>query len=266
MFTITGELPQPYGSFHFCWYIGVLLVGFILAFFLRKRSDKVLRIVIGTFWFVMFSLEIIKLVGLNSAMENGNIISTFDASSLSFQFCSLPIYFLPVVAFARKGKVRDVFAFFLGTYGLVAGLVAYSLPSTIFSENVFSNYHTFIHHGIQIITGLILLIRYIDKVNSKTVLNTFVLFFLTVIGSRFLNELMHSYYPNNESIDYFFLSPYTQREFPVIGNIKQIVPFPVFMMGYIVSFTFLTSFFYTIPTIIIVGINLMRMKKESKEL
>lgn len=261
MFTIMGELPQPYGSFHLCWFIGVFVVGFALSFLLRKRSDKTLRIVIGVLWFIMFSLEIIKLIGNNSHMENGQVIGNFDPSTLSFQFCSLPIYFLPVVAFARKGKTRDIFAFFLGTYGFIAGLVTYVFPSTIFSDAVFFNYHTFIHHGIQIITGLILLIRYFDKMSVKDLFRTFVLFFITVIGARLLNELMHGYYPNNLNVDYFYLSPYTEREFPVVGNIKQIAPYPAFVLGYIVSFTFLSGACYGVTKGIQCIINAIKSRK-----
>lgn len=261
MFTIMGELPQPYGSFHLCWFIGVFIVGFALSFFLRKRSDKTLRIVIGVFWFIMFSLEIIKLIGNNSSIENGRVIWNFDPANLSFQFCSLPIYFLPIVAFARKGKTRDIFAFFLGTYGFIAGLVTYIFPSTIFSEAVFFNYHTFIHHGIQIITGLILLIRYFDKMFVEDLLRTFVLFFITVIGARFLNELMHGYFPNNTGVDYFYLSPYTEREFPFFGNLKQIVQYPTFVLGYIVSFSFLSGACYGIAKGIQYTLNLIKSRK-----
>lgn len=243
------ELPTPYGSFHLAFFIPLILLCFICAFLFRKCKEKYFRIFIAALWIIMVVMECIKLVVDNTAIENEKVIFTFYPSALSFQFCSLPLYFLPVVAFAKNGKIRDVFILFLGTYGLMAGLVVYLFPSTIFSETLYINYQTMIHHGIQLLTGFVMLIRNFDRFNLKVFFKNFVLFFFTVMGARLLNELFHSYYPQDISVDFFYISPYTVREFPVFGNVKQLVPNSVFVFGYIFGFTFLAFAIYAIPAL-----------------
>lgn len=244
------EIPVEYGSFHLAWLISFLVLSVICSIIFRKAKDKYLRIFLGILWVIMVVFECLKLTINFTIITDGQTSFEFSPSSLSFQFCSLPLYFLPVVIFKKDGKIRDIFAIFLGTYGLIAGLCVYFFPSTVFSELLFINYQTMIHHGIQLLTGFVLLVRYFDKVNLKIIGKTFLLFFLTVMGARLINELFHSYFPTDETVDFFYISPYTEREFPLIKNFKQLVPNCVFTMGYIAGFTFLASIFYGVPAFI----------------
>ena len=258
----TCEIPLPYGTFHLIFlsiFFGASIIGAIIF---RKGKEKSLRIFIGVLWVVMVVMEIFKLIRNNFYIQDNTVVFGFAPNCLSYQFCSLPLYFLPVVVFAKEGKLRDTFSLFLGTYGLIAGLSVFIFPETVFDEFLFSNYQTMIHHGIQVLTGFVLLVRYYDKYNLRMFFRTFVLFYLTVLLAQFLNELLPAYFPECTSIDFFYISPKTIREFPIIGNLKQQILNCSFVLGYIGVFSFVSFLTYIIPSLISFNKKCFSIKKE----
>lgn len=245
------EMPKPYEAFHIIFIAIFLSLSIFFSITFRKNRDKLFKVFLFTCWLVLAVLEIFKLVINFTTIENEKVIVDFIPANLGFQFCSLPIYCLPVVIFAKEGKIKDIFVLFLATYCLAAGLIAFVLPQTLFCGNIFLDYRTLIHHGIQLMSGIVLLVRYFDNFNLRNLFKTTILFVIFVMLARFLNEAFHnSNFSGAADVNFFFISPHHEDVFPLFGNIKQMIPNNIFTLGYIVGFTLIAFIVFAIPVLI----------------
>lgn len=247
----TWKVPQAYGSFHIIYTVIFVALSIFFSILFRKNKDKLFKIFLLACWLTLVVFEILKLVMNFTTIEEGKVIVEFDAACLGYQFCSLPLYCLPVVVFAKEGKIKDAFVFFLATYCLAAGIIVFVWPHTLFCGTIFSDHRTLIHHGIQLMTGFVLLVRYFDKFNLKDLFRSALLFIGFVMIARFLNEaLTNSSLKGAANVDYFFISPYHADEFPIFGNIKQMIPNNLFTLGYILGFTLIAFIIFSVPVLI----------------
>ena len=247
----TWEMPKPYESFHIIFMVIFLGLSIFFSILFRKNKDKSFKVFLFISWFIIAVLEILKLVLNFTTIEEGKVIVEFEASCLGFQFCSLPLYCLPVVVFAKEGKIKDAFVLFLATYCLAAGIIVFIWPNTLFSGNIFLDFRTLIHHGIQLMTGIVLLVRYFDKFNLKNLLQSSLLFTCFVMLARYLNELFfNTNFKGSADVDFFFISPHHEDIFPVFGNIKQLIPNNLFTLGYILGFSLIALIIFIVPVVI----------------
>ena len=108
---LCGKMEEPHmlGWFH------LMMVGIVIALTIvyivlwRKADEKTYRKVIFWTWVFLVYLELLKQLTINFVYNEADpSLSTFDYywDHFPFQFCAVPLYTYPLVAFLpNKGKV-----------------------------------------------------------------------------------------------------------------------------------------------------------------
>ena len=160
--SIEIETPQAYGWFHLSfWGLTVLAT----AILLEKRkafTGKRLTALLMSVWGVLVLFEICK-VTLYSLQIGEETTWRYAWHTFPFQFCDLPFYLLPAIAFIKKDAVRDVLEMFFACYVFFAGLVVYFYPLNVFCASLILDVGTMVHHGAQIALGMLFAARLIGK-------------------------------------------------------------------------------------------------------
>lgn len=234
-----SEIPQKYGSYHMLC-IGITL-GFALLLILlfRNCSDGFARGLIFAFWLVIFVLEIGKQLGFGFKIVDGEFQNYYSWGVFPFQFCSTPLYIMPIAALARDGKLRDSALVFLICFAAVGGITVYVFPDSVFCGSAFLNVQTMIHHGTQIFIALFLGVRYRSKLNLENYLLAGTMFISLAAIALGLNIAQHELFPIlniSGSFNLFFISPY-ERYLPsaLAGFGLESAPYYVILTGYIAA-------------------------------
>ncbi len=146
-------------------FIVMLVLGFVLRMFLRKKSEKIRMIPFQICAVIIFVLEIIKQV---KSYQNG-----YDLYHIPLHFCSLFIFMLPLMAFyhgKHKYVVRAI------TTDICAALFIFMAvyPDLIYGawniENFFNDFfdfHTVAFHTVATFTFVLIVALDLHKPNYK---------------------------------------------------------------------------------------------------
>ena len=240
--------PTPYGWFHLMWIAIVIAVTVFLSVKFKNCDDKTFRKITLIVWIVIFILEIYKQFSFS--FENNNGVGEWDYSwySFPFQFCSTPLYLLPIVAFMKDGKVRDSVIAFLMTYAFFGGIAAFILPSDLFIEEAMINIQTMVHHGSQIVIGIFYYVVYRKKINLTFILKGFFTFAVMIFIALTLNIVFyHAFIKEiDETFNMFYISPYFENTMPVLGFFYERVNNILFIVLYFICFSFISIAIYYI--------------------
>lgn len=256
------ETPKPFGLFHLISLAIIVAVTIVLVVKAKKISDKQFRTIIAVFWGLIVTTEILKQICMNYTGDPNNL---FDYSwyMFPFQFCSMPLYLLPFVAFGKDSKMRDGIMLFLASFSLFAGfVVAFVYPGDVFCYYGFINAQTLIHHGTQFITGVFIAVYYKEKLNIKNLLRGNVVFLVVSALAIVLDVVMYHVIPSGETFNMFFISPYFESTLAVVGQFYNKVPYPVFLLIYIGGFAVVSVVTYLLVS---TPIKLLNRKKVSQE-
>ena len=234
------EVPKSYGAYHISSVVITLILAVLMVAFLKNTKDKTVRAITAVIWIVVVFFEITKqlLYGIHMN-ESGTFYWDYNWYFFPFQFCSSPLYILPIVAFARNGKLRDAAIAFLATFSVFAGICVYVFPNDVFTNFTFINIQTMIHHGVQIFFGAYLAFRYRDKLNLRGLVGATGIFTALAAIALILNIGTHHIFPLvgiNESINMFFISPYHSCSLPVLSMVDEALPYLPFLCVYIFGF------------------------------
>jgi len=128
--SIIIETPLAYGWFHILSLVIILGTAITISIVFRNCSDKVFRRISLVFWIIIVILEIGKqlLFAFNYNVDTGEVTFRYQWYAFPYQFCSSPLYILPLVIFLKDGKVRDCAISFISLFSLFAGLSAMFYP------------------------------------------------------------------------------------------------------------------------------------------
>jgi uncharacterized membrane protein YwaF len=223
--------PKPYGWFHLLFFgIMIALAIFIVAKY-KNGEDKQTRKILLIFAIVMLILEVYKQ--LNFTYSNG---WDYQWYAFPFQFCSVPMYIFLMTALIKTGKVQDALFAFLATYALFAGLAVMLYPNTVFIGTIGINIQTMVHHGLIFVAGVYLIASGRVKLKHKTMLKAASVFFIVVTIAFIMNEVSHIL-NIGETFNMFFISRYEDNHLPILSQVFQTAPYPVFLAAYILGFT-----------------------------
>ena len=230
--------PRSYGWFHLTFLFVVLFstVG-VCIWFYHHPSNKTLRRFLFVCWVVVALLEIGKqlIFSFSLAPETQEVIWDYQWYAFPFQLCSSPLYLLPFAAFLREGKVRQGVCTFLATFSLFGGIVVFSYPNDVFISNLFINVQTMVHHGIQVIVGVLLLCYYRKELNPKWFLYSLAVYAVIIATAMLLNWVIPHF--TDETFNMFYISPYFPCTLPILSTIYSLVPYPVFLLLYLLGFS-----------------------------
>lgn len=245
--TITGwiwpwERPTNYGWYHIMWLVIMLgLCVFFCLKFATKHDEKIDNRVIFGFGVFLVLIETYKQIFVT--IDNG----TFIWSNFPFQFCSVPMYAAFIGPLVKNKKVQNAFYSFIAIFGFLAGTAVMLYPDTCFhTDYVTILIHTMMWHASMVIMGVYLIVakRYCSSLKNfvKEIASGGIVFTSIVVFSLLVNIIAyHAYFgtPNNttgQSINFMYISPYYGCPFPVLGALKEQVPFIVFFLVYLLAF------------------------------
>lgn len=249
-----GNTPNSFGLYHLICVVFVVVITFLFCKFFRKKGDRTVRKLLLICWIIMFIFELYKQAAFAFEYNNGDPYMDIKWYIFPFQLCSTPLYVLPLIVFLKDSKVRDALIAFNSTFALFGGLVVFVYPNDVFTSIIGINIQTMVHHGIQILTGIFLLVRYKDKLNLNYLLKGSVVFAITFVIAMILNEVVYATVISKGtdiSFNMFYISRHFECHLPILNVIYTNVPYIVFLLVYFLGFVFIAFLILQITNLII---------------
>ena len=248
------EVPGNYGWFHIMMLSIIIFLTVVLCIAGRNWSDKAFRRFILLCWIINMIGE--AYVVLAFSFQNVDGVANWDYAwyMFPFQFCSSPAYVLPFVAFLKDGKVRDAFIAFVGTFSFFGGLAVMLYPNDVFMYIAGINIQTMLHHGMQLMLGIFVMIHQRRKLTHSFFFRGIFVFSGLVIIAMVLNLGVYEIFQNlgmDDNFNMFFISPYFDCTLPVLSLFWGVVPYPAFLAIYIFGFSIIAALMYYIQRAII---------------
>lgn len=238
VYTLQAEMPRPtwFGWFHLLW-IGIMLVECLLIFIFRKKlSPKKINAILLTTGILLILFEAYKQIVFSFNYNDGNPYWEYEWYAFPFQFCSTPMYLMLLAGILRKGKVHNALLSYLSTFALIAGMIVMVYPGNVFIGKIGINIQTMFWHSSMVVVGFMLLVTKSVKFNFKTFLKAFAVFCVMVVLALGMDIVWH-YFGDDQKFNMFYISPYLKCELVVLDVIYASVPYPVFLLLYIVAFS-----------------------------
>ena len=252
---LDSSMPTPtlFGWVHILSLIATAVITVLVC---RKAAHHdAVRVRKSIFWVavVVAVLEVYKQINYTFSYEGG-ITADYQWYAFPFQFCSTPMYVGLLAGIIRKGKVHDALCAYLATYAVFAGVSVMAYPVNIYIDTIGINIQTTICHCSMIVIGAYLFASGHVKLEHKTVLRAMPVFAVTVGMAAIMNELavIFGIVPG-EDFNMFFISRHYPCSLPILslfwtGSAEtSLVPYPVFLMIYILGFMLIATILWAIP-------------------
>lgn len=233
------ETPAPYGVFHLCAFGLVIMGSVLLCVFCRDVKDGPFRRICLAFWAVLVLFETYKQINFSFNYNGGAPYWDYQWYAFPFQFCSAPIYVLPLIFLTKEGsRVRTAAVAFMATYVLFAGAAVMFYPVSVFVSTIGINIQTMVWHGSQVMLGTFFLARYRRELNARFFRRGAGLF-LIMTGTALALDLI---VPNftDETFNMYFISPKFPSTLPILSMLygeEPVIPWVLFFAIYLVGFT-----------------------------
>jgi len=229
------EVPVAGSAWHL-FFVGLTIFETILfAILFRNSKEKTFRKVILIMWIIMCVMEVYKEV-IYTFEDYHN--PSYKWALFPFQFCSTPFYVFPILIFCKEGKFRDMFLGFTATFVLFAGIGLLSVP-TSFCQYVGINIQTMVHHGIQVVVGILVAVHenkkftFIYFLKSLLVLLAFIT--LAILMNEFIFTLVKEMAWGSE-FNMFYISRHVVNQLPVLDKFWA-KSYMLFILTYIIGFS-----------------------------
>ena len=244
-----ASAPKSFGIFHLTLLITTILFAVILPIKFKNSSEKDFRKILLILWCVMLIGEIYHQTAFSFNVENGEAVWRYQWHKFPFQFCATPLYILPLAIFSKKKRIRDSALSFLSCFSLFAGLAVSVYPNDVFTTLVGANIQSLVHHGLQIVIGVMIAVHNRQRLNSKFFLKGVYLFLIITSIAMVMNEIAYGVIQKaqiNEAFNMFYISPYYDCSLPVLGDLYHILPYPAFIALYVLGFVCIAALVFYI--------------------
>ena len=225
-------VPAQFGAVHLAILGGVLLLSLGLVFLLRKQPEERLLRLIGILGALMILAEIGKQWFVRRYVYPNGATWFFP-----WQLCSIAMYASFLAPFLR-GKARDALLAFLGSFSLLAAVIALLVPGDMLRPQIALFSHSFAYHAVMVaesIAAICILVRRETKPPFRSAL---VIFLVTAAVSEVINVVCHSFFGDRKPVaNMFNITPYhpsTQPVFHEIAVTLGILPEILIYLGVIV--------------------------------
>lgn len=245
------EAPPLFGTWHIVFLVlSIAFAAFLVAMF-KDCSDRTLRKLLLVCWLVILFFEIYKQVVFSFRSNDGITGSwSYTWHAFPFQFCSTPLYLLPIVIFAKEGRFRNAIVAYMVTFSLFAGLIVMIYPGDVFTSIIGINIQTMVHHGMQLAIGVFLVAHNRHHLNKRFFAWSMIVFSVFAATALLLNTIMNYAKPGVE-FNMFFISPFQPCTLPVLSAIYPLVPYPVYLIMYVLGFALVSALVYTIEKCVV---------------
>ena len=195
--TSKGNVPKAYGLYHLICIALAVIICVLLCKFYKNTTDKNVRKILFICWIIMLIFEVYKQIAFTFQRNENDPYWDYQWYMFPYQLCSTPLYTLPLIVLLKDSRVRDAFIAFTSTFALFGGFVVFIYPNDVFSTSIGINIQTMVHHGIQIISGVFLLVYNRKKLNMSFLTKGTYVFVFAFILAIVLNESVYFIFKNN---------------------------------------------------------------------
>ena len=243
------QKPPLFGAYHIASIvITIALAAFLVAKF-KDCSDVTLRRILLAMWLIMLFFEVYKQFHFSFRTEYyadwGFTYWEYNFWTFPFQFCSTPLYLLPILVFAKEGKFRNAISAYMVTFSLLAGLIVMIYPGDVFTSTITINVQTMIHHGFQLALGIFLAAHNRHKLSKRFFAWAVAVFVALSVVALILNVVMH-YAKPDVGFNMFYINPFQNCTLPILSAIYPLVPYPVYFLIYVLGFALVSAVIYAI--------------------
>ena len=230
------DVPKVLGAFHIIWIVFILGLCVLAVYFRRYFTEKTVPYVLLGVGILMILYEVYRQLIFSYLPESDRWVYLWY--NFPFQFCASPDY-VTVAAFIlsrckKRSVVYDALLSFLATYCLIAGVVVFIFPSTIFCDIIGINIQTMLHHGLMIVMAVMLLASGEVKFTRRSFLMAFLVFMPLLTVAMIMNLI----YGNGFEFDMFYIAPDSTM---ILDDMQAALggfpPYPVYLIGYIILFS-----------------------------
>ena len=227
--------PAPFGWFHFIFLALTALACALVIYKCRNIKETQLRKVLFSTSIVLIVLEIYKQINFSYNTEEDTW--RYAWSAFPFQFCSSPLYIMPLAVLIRKERLRKRLYAFLGSYCFIAGLVVMLFPTTVFTETIGVNLQTMIHHGAMIVIAVLLLASNTFPLNARGLVLALPVFLVLGAMAMEMNGLYILWGDASQDFNMFYISPANDPPADILVTLLEYIPYIVYLLGYLAFFT-----------------------------
>ena len=227
--------PVPFGWFHFLFLALTALACAFVIYKCRNIKETQLRKVLFSTSIVLIVLEIYKQINCSYNVDEDTW--SYAWSAFPFQFCSSPLYIMPLAAIIRREGLRKRLYAFLGSYCLVAGLVVMLYPTTVFTSTIGVNLQTMIHHGAMIVIAVLLLVSNTFPLNARGLVLALPVFLILCAMAMAMNGLYILWGDSAQNFNMFYISPANEPPADILVTLLEYIPYIVYLLGYLAFFT-----------------------------
>lgn len=242
-----AEEPPMYGLFHIsCLVIMIALTVFLVIRF-KDADEKYVRRIFLAAWILMVVGEVYKQLVYSFRVDT--LAWDYLWYAFPFQFCSSPIFVIPFIIFMKDCKFRSAVMAYMTTFSFFGGLVTMIYTEQVYTESIGVNIQTMVHHGLQVVLGIFLVARNRHRLNKRFFAWAMIVFAGFVGIAMLLNEGVYRYLLENgmtDEFNMFYISPHFNCTLPILDGIYKAVPYPVFLLIYILGFALIGAIIYAI--------------------
>ena len=227
--------PTPFGLFHLFFLAVIIGLCVFIVCKCRNISEKSLRTVLIATGVTLIALEIYKQ--FNVAYDWEEDTWSYPWSAFPFQFCSTPLYVMPLAALVKRETLRSRLYTFLASYCFVAGTMVMLLPSTVFTETIGLNIQTMVHHGAMIVIAVLLLASNTTALNRKSLKGALPVFLVLCTIALIMNGFFIAFGDGEQNFNMFYISPSGEPPMDILVTLLDYIPYPIYLCGYLFFFT-----------------------------
>lgn len=246
--------PNPYGWFHLLC-IGITLFFVIFLYIKRNNySEMQLKIILSIYGIIALLLELTKQIiwSFNYDLSTGIVTWDYQWYAAPFQLCTTPIFISLICLFMKKSKLRDSLLSYMAFVTIIGSIMTVIIPDSCFVETTLVNIHTMWLHCGSLVVSLYLIFSKEVELKFDNIKNAVFVFLIFVFIAEILNlSIYNSGLLNGEEFNMFYISPYFISSLPVYNSLQQMLPFPIFLILYIVSISLGAVIIYLIFKVII---------------
>ena len=243
------ERPALYGTWHIVSIILTIALTVCLVKFFRNAKDSTMRTILFVGWLIMITLEICKQLEGAMQYDGYTVTWAYEWRWFPFQFCSTPMYTFPLVFLLKDCKFRRAVMAYISTFSLFAGIIVMVLPTSVFTTLISINIQTMVHHGLQVVFGV-----YMAAYNRSRLSKRFFAWAMIVFGAFASVAMILNIVAYHKLVvpgltgefNMFYISPYMNNDLPVLSTVYPLVPYPVYLIIYIIGFTSVAALVYAI--------------------
>ena len=247
--------PTPFGLFHLFFLAVIIGLCVFIVCKCRNISEKSLRTVLIATGVTLIALEIYKQ--FNVAYDWEEDTWSYPWSAFPFQFCSTPLYVMPLAALVKRETLRSRLYTFLASYCFVAGTMVMLLPSTVFTETIGLNIQTMVHHGAMIVIAVLLLASNTTALNRKSLKGALPVFLVLCTIALIMNGFFIAFGDGEQNFNMFYISPSGEPPMDILVTLLDYIPYPIYLCGYL--------FFFTLGAYLVLLVAEKRKQKHGKK-